>query len=555
VLPVAVLLASAIALDGGLEDLGPKVDRVFAELNRPDTPGCAVGVFHAGEIRYARGYGSANLDEGIPLGPQSVFNTASMTKQFTATAIILLAQEGKLSLDDDIRKYVPEVPELGRITLGELLHHTSGVRSVDELYFFEGFEDVRANEVLAAVSRQRALNFQPGTDWSYSNTGYWLLARVVSRVSGKPVPQFARERIFEPLGMRHTFFLGGRSGSVVPHRAIGYSRREDGGYDVGLDNGADDTGAGGIWTSIEDLALWDKNFYEPTVGGPPLIAALRKPGVLRDGTVLPYAAGLEVGSRCGQPKEGHGGDDGSGYHSILVRYPMARSSVAVACNFGPGRQYALAEDVAAVLLGPCPNEAPPAGAAIPSLATRSSDALGGRYVNGNTLEVRVLKAEGTRLFIGEPNAASRLTELFTTDGRTFVPKDGSVTYVVEPPSGKGPARLIRTTGRSRSTFFTAEPYRPDLHSLSEFAGRYATEEVQRDMEIVVQGGELFARPLGRLSGRRLLPIVQDGFVSGPFNETAFLFKRDSQHRITGLVIRSERVRQLEWKKRARVLAD
>lgn len=185
VLQVVGILASAFALaaapssDGGVrsaDSIGPNVDRVFAGLNRPDAPGCAVGIFQAGQILYARGYGSANLDEGIALTAKTAFNAASIAKQFTATAIILLAQDGKLTLEQNVRKYVPELPNYGHpIALRNLLNHTSEIRDVHELFFYEGFENDRADEVLAAIFRQRALNFAPGSDWSYSNAGYALL--------------------------------------------------------------------------------------------------------------------------------------------------------------------------------------------------------------------------------------------------------------------------------------------------------------------------------------------------------------------------------------------
>ncbi len=238
----------------------------------------------------------------------------------------MLAQDGKLSLEQNVRKYLPEVPDYGHpITLRNLLNHTSGIRDVHELFFYEGFENARADEVLAAIFRQRALNFAPGSDWSYSNAGYALLALVVSRVSERPLLQFARERIFEPLGMQHTLLSGTRP-SVVPHRALAYTRRSDGAYDLAHDDGADDTGNGGLWTSIEDLARWDRNFYDPQVGGRKLPAELRRRERLNDGFVLSYAAGLDTDDRCGLAREQHGGDD-FGFHSAWVRgSPLASSS-------------------------------------------------------------------------------------------------------------------------------------------------------------------------------------------------------------------------------------
>lgn len=337
--------------------------------------------------------------------------------------------------------------------------------------------------------------------------------------------------------MQHTLLSGTRP-SVVPHRALGYTRRSNGAYDLAHDDGADDTGNGGLWTSIEDLARWDRNFYDPQVGGQKLLAELRRRERLNDGFVLSYAAGLDTDDRCGLAREQHGGDD-FGFHSLWVRYPTERLSVVVACNFEPVDPTALAEEVTTALLGPC-NPAPPVSA-------HALAPIEGRFVAEDTLDVRVLRKDGDKLLLEFQNASIPARELVAIDGKTFIVKGrNSTRYSIEPATRSSPALLIRTTGHARTKFIRTEPYRLQPRGLPEYAGRYFSDSVKRDIEIVVQSDQLLVRPFGRLTGRPLVPVIRDGFVAG---ETAFLFQRDARNRVNALLTRSERVRRLEWKRR------
>ena len=261
-----------------------RVDRVFAQWDRLDTPGCAVSVMREGRIVYAHGYGSANLEYDIPITPASVFHVASISKQFTAMAVALLVSEDRVSWDDDIRRYVHEVPNFGpAITLRHLAHHTSGLRDQWSLLRMAGWrwgEDVvRQADVLDVTSRQRALNFEPGSEFLYSNTGYTLLAEVVSRVSGQSLREFAAARIFAPLGMTRTSFLDDHT-AIVRNRAYSYVQGDDGGYRVGIPN-VDTVGPTGLQTTVEDLARWDRNFYTAEVGGRAVLDDLHRFGELR----------------------------------------------------------------------------------------------------------------------------------------------------------------------------------------------------------------------------------------------------------------------------------
>ena len=253
-----------------------KVDELFRDYDRSDTPGCALGVYRDGKIAYARGYGMANLELGVANSPQTVFDIGSTGKQFTAFSIQLLAQEGKLSLDDDIRKWMPEIPSYGKtITIRHLLHHTGGLRDYIELMSLQGVmqEDLTGDaEVLEIMARQKAPNFPPGEEHLYSNTGYNLLSMIVKRVSGLSLRDFAAERIFGPLGMTHTQYNDSHT-RIIPNRATGYSRPKGGVWGIDMSDW-EQTGDGAVNTTVEDLQLWDENFYDGRVGGPKLIEAM-----------------------------------------------------------------------------------------------------------------------------------------------------------------------------------------------------------------------------------------------------------------------------------------
>ena len=351
-LSIAVaLLATTTA--GAQQSYAPnaRVDSVFAQYDRPDVPGCVVGVYKDGAIVYARGYGSANLEHRIALTPQSMLDIGSMGKQFTAAVVTLLAQEGKLSLDDDIRKYIPELPDYGHtITLRHLFHHTRRPQGLQPPARTEraSSDDVTTDDdALTVVARQKALNFQPGSEFVYNNTGYFLLSLVVKRVTGESLQDVARERLFTPLGMRRTHFLRSYD-AIVPDRAIGYSPVSGSGFRSDMPRWLQ-IGDGGVWSSVEELFLWDRNFYDARIGGRAMIDTLEQAGRLTSGESTNYGVGLSITSYRGHRAVGHGGSWG-GYMSQLTRYPDQRLSIAVLCNRSDAEPVALAARVADIFL-------------------------------------------------------------------------------------------------------------------------------------------------------------------------------------------------------------
>jgi CubicO group peptidase (beta-lactamase class C family) len=216
------------------------VDAIFADLTASGSPGCALGVYRHGKIVYARGYGLANIEERVPITPQTVFDVGSIAKQFTATTILLLEQQGKLRVADDVRKYIPELPDYSRegqpIIIGQMLHHTSGLRDYLSLFCLTGIQNdsvTTDDDALGIITRQRGLNFAPNTDWKYCNSGYFLLSVIVKRLTGKTLKDFAAANIFQPLGMDHTQYRNDHT-SLIPHRALAYEQAENGVYKLSV---------------------------------------------------------------------------------------------------------------------------------------------------------------------------------------------------------------------------------------------------------------------------------------------------------------------------------
>jgi CubicO group peptidase (beta-lactamase class C family) len=329
------------------------VDEIFEDLTKAGSPGCALGIYRDGKIVYSKGYGLANLELNVPITPRSVFDIGSTSKQFSAASILLLEKQGKLSINDDIRKYVPELPDYGqKITILHLLNHTSGLRDYLTLMDLAGVntDSVTSDEdALQVIVRQKALNFAPGSDWLYSNTGFFLLSVIVKRVSGKTLKEFAAENIFTPLEMRHTQYRDDHT-SLIENRALAYDPKEKGGgYSLNVSY-FEQTGDGAVHTSVEDLVKWDENFYSAQVGGKNLLAEMQEQGKLNSGQLLDYAKGLRIADYRGLRTVSHGGSWG-GYRAELLRFPDQHFSVACLCNLGTANPSRRTRQVADVYLG------------------------------------------------------------------------------------------------------------------------------------------------------------------------------------------------------------
>ena len=329
------------------------MDEIFSEWDQEGSPGCAVGVYERGELLLARGYGEANLDWGVPIEPSTVFYSGSVSKQFAAATAALLHLQGKLDLDDEVRSYIPELPAYETpITVRQLVHHTSGVRDIYGLISLSGGRTADAwtdEEYLELIAAQRTLNFPAGSRYLYSNGGYYLLTTVIERVTGQRLDEAARELIFNPLEMDDTHFHQ-ESTRIVPRRAMSYGGNHDDGFRQTYMSNFDKSGAGGLYTTIEDMAAWDRNFETGEVGGDAFLELIHTRGVLSSGDTLSYAFGLQRGEADGRPTVGHGGSF-MGFRADFVRYPEEGLSVAALCNLGGINPGPLTREMALATLG------------------------------------------------------------------------------------------------------------------------------------------------------------------------------------------------------------
>ena len=335
------------------DSLTEKVDKLFVSWDKTESPGCALGIIRDGKLIYARGYGMANLEYNIPITPKSIFRIGSTSKQFVAMCMALLEEEGKLSLDDSLRKFLPQMPEYAaEITIRQLILHTSGIRDYLALAEIAGIREddyFTDAEVVDLLARQNELNFPPGEQHLYSNSGYFLLSQIVKKVTGKSLREYADEKIFQALGMTHTHFQDDHT-EIVKNRASGYAPKKGGGFVISMTT-LPMTGDGGVFTSVEDLFLWDQNFYDNKLGnsGQALIEKIQTPGVLNSGKKLNYAFGLDVGTYRGLPMVSHGGSF-VGFRADMIRFPEQKFSVICLANLSRFNPSVMARRVADIYL-------------------------------------------------------------------------------------------------------------------------------------------------------------------------------------------------------------
>ncbi|MDQ6829975.1 MAG: serine hydrolase [Gemmatimonadota bacterium] len=519
----AVLLLSApLALHAQVDAAtARRVDSVFAKFNER-SPGCAVAIKQNGSIAYEHGYGMANLDLGVPLSPATVMDVGSVSKQFTATAIMLLAIDGKLSLDDDARKYLPELPDLGaRVTVRHLLTHTSGWRDYNDMMVIDGWDTrdhTNDRDAWDSIKRLRALNFTPGSRFQYSNTGYFLLGQIVSRVSGKPFKDFARDRIFQPLGMDHTRFLDDTR-TIVPNRATAYEP-DGAGFVIDMSDW-EQLGDGAVQTSVEDLAKWESNFDKPVVGGAKLLEMLLARGHLNDGKEIQYTAGLFRDSYRGVDRVQHGGA-WAGYRASVTRYPSEHLAILMTCNRGDAGTGMLSQKIADIFLpaGSAERAAPvttatAAGAVPKDLAGMYvSDADGVRIsfeLRGESLARRGAKQPLLPLAPGHFADTSAKAEWTFIDGKRVV--------------------LSSATGAPDTLAMVAKVSSLTPAELADYVGTYSGPEVSIDYQILLKDGALFAR-IFRGDDIALKPVFTDAFDSDALPLVRFV--RDAGGRVVAM---------------------
>jgi CubicO group peptidase (beta-lactamase class C family) len=524
---VAIVLGSGAAAQAPRTDVQPQVDKLFARWTT-NTPGCAVGADVNGQPVVRAAYGMADLEHDMPMTLDTVSEVGSVSKQFTAAAVLLLARDGKLSLDDKVRKYIAEMPDVAAdVTIRQMLNHTAGLRDWGGLAAIAGWpRTTRVHthaHVLDIVSRQRMLNFEPGTRWSYSNTGYNLAAILVGRVSGMPFADFTKARIFDPLGMKDTSWRDDHT-RIVKHRAIAYDEQK-GTFSTFMPF-ENVHGNGGLLTTVRDLLKWNANFVNPVVGDARFVADMERRTRFNDGREHEYALGLYVDTYRGRREVDHSGGT-AGYVAHLSRYPDHQVSVAVMCNVRTAPVTNNAKAIADLLLPPARTADPPTSE---PLNADEGPRYAGLYRSLHPVGVVTISVQKDRL------VGTNFGPLTRVSRARF---DAGGAYVLDFD-----ARFLRVTDEfgTADDYERVEPWQSRAQELTPIVGRYASDELQMTVNVVLEGDRLVVKrePATPVP---LTPVFPDGFQSGA---GWVIVRRDASGRVTGLSVNQDRVWDLRF---------
>ena len=528
-------------------DPAGRVDQMMSRFDVEGQPGALVAVVDGGETVFERAYGTANLTHGVPMTVATRTNIGSTSKQFTAMALGLLAQRGELSLDDDVREHVPELPDFGAtVTLRHLLTHTSGYREFLNTLALTGRrvdlgDHIDRAEVVQVVQRQTGLQDAPGTVWNYNNSGYSLAATVVERVTGQPFPEWMAKNVFGPLGMTDTV-VRAEPTAIVPNSAQGYSLRDDGRWHEVPDLSAA-MGAGGMYTTLGDLARWTRNFETMELGGAEVIGEMTTPYTLADGTETGYGLGLFIDEQGGLRRFHHGGADNA-HRSMVMVFPVVGGAVIVEFN-SPENATAAATRIAQAFFGDRmaqPDAADePEGTDAARAAVNFDDALFDDYAGRYALDVApafvlAFRRDGDGGYLTQATGQQEL-EIVPTSDSTFVltAVEAGVTFHRDP-DGVVRSATLHQNGDNRATKLDVEPAAPA--DPADFAGRYHSPELETAYRLAVEDGELVAylpRLVAPVPARATAP---DTFVVEPTENFAITlaFGRDASGAVTGFTL-------------------
>jgi CubicO group peptidase (beta-lactamase class C family) len=539
----AMVMTQGLAAQSGerpapVFDASVQVDKLFSQWNRPDSPGCAISVIRDGHIVYEHGYGMADLDHDIPITPKTVFHVASISKQFTAAAIVLLAEKGRLSLNDEVHRYIPELPDFGvPITIRHLIHHTSGLYDQWGLLRLVGWryslDLITDDDVLSVISKEKRLQFRPGEKFDYSNTGYTLLAIIVKRLAGQSLREFTRSELFEPLEMYHSHFRDNHA-EIVKGQAYGYDQRENGPWRLSVTN-FDTVGATSLLTTVEDIARWDENFYDPRVGGRAMIEQLLEPGKLNNGEVLEYAFGNFVSKYRGLPTVEHAGVD-AGYRAELIRFPEQHFSTVILCNSAVASPRSLGRRVADIYLEKEFKEPPVPYPPFRSVNIPESQlsAKVGLYWDSDGDDFQRVSLKNGKLLLFSEGETQEMVPLSESHFRLAEDPSSDLTDIEFKADKLGkPSALVESFIYGKPDVYEMVPeVAPTSDDLNKYAGSYKSEEIDPIYTLAVEGGKLFLRR-PKYGADVLLPIVYDTFVA---SIGTIRFNRGPGKRISGFTL-------------------
>lgn len=547
-----LLILSSISLLSYTQDIDKAaIDKIFSEWDTPTSPGCALGVFMDGKLAYGKGYGQANLEYDIPNDANSVFRIGSTSKQFTAACIVLLAERGELSLDNTLDQYFPDFPTYAkRITVRHLLNHTSGIRDYLMLAYLKGLRDddyYEDADLMRWLVNQEDLNFEPGAEFLYSNSGYWLLGQIVKEVAGMNMAEYAEKEIFQPLGMSNTHFHNDH-GRIVPNRASGYRPAGEDSYAISMTT-LNMIGDGGIFTSINDIKKWDDAYYDRSVLSDTFWSMMTEQGVLNDGEKIAYAAGLFIDEYNDLPTISHGGAF-VGFRAELLRFPEQHVSIAIFANRADANPSQLAEQVADVVLLDLfvdvdePEEEVPVVAAVVNtdVEAYALEQLTGNYEvePGVVVEISIQK-DSLHVFQTWNNSAYNLGHV---GGNSFkIPGEESVIFSFrELKEGQTQEMLVDQAG---DVTVCTRKKEVDLSAvdITDYAGNYYSKELDEVYYLKMDGDAL------KVQVRQNAPLILAIGDVDQLTVRGFLlrFQREDGQ-ITGFELDAGRVKNLRFER-------
>ncbi len=496
-------------------------------------PGCAVGVSLSGESVFEKAFGLAEMEHNVANTPQTIFESGSVAKQFTAAALVLLQQDGKLNIDDPVKKYIPELPDYGTpLTIRHMLNHTSGLRdwfSVRALGGEGAGEHIITQQMIFdTVVRQRGLDFKPGAEYSYSNSGYQLAAMIVERVSKQKLPEFVAERLLKPVGMKSTAYRDDFQ-RIVPGRAQAYSKSGDGPWRINMPL-MNAHGGGGMLTTVGDWLRWNA-MLDSRSWNAPLVDSLETQGILNTGQKINYALGLQHGVYKGNRHVSHTGATAA-YRTVLVRFPEKKVSIAVMCNGTAPDASGIAYSVADEVLGPFPE--PPSTASVEKLAVQQPEKYVGLWKNErNKTATRFVVSNGELRFGNTPARAM-------SDGSIML---GGTKLVFKEDSTGKPVSFDATASGDTIRFTAQADWQPTAADLSAFSGEWYSDEAEARVKFIAEGTNGFVqfKNSARIAVR---PLYKDCFTDG--SGQLFWFDRDASGKVFALHIGGSRMRDMPF---------
>jgi CubicO group peptidase (beta-lactamase class C family) len=536
VLLVALFLSSATSAQvPAKEKVVASAEKAFEKYTKAyvaPAPGCAAAASLNGETVFEKAFGLAELEHNVPNTPQTIFETGSVAKQITAAALILLQQDGKLSIDDPVRKYIPELPDYGSpLTIRHLLNHTSGLRDWGTVISLTGAgrgdRVITQDLALDIIVHQRALDFTPGSEYSYSNSGYNLAAIIVERVSKQKFPAFVEERFFKPLGMKNSSWRDDYQ-RLVPGRAQAYARQTNGSWRLEMPF-MNVYGNGGMLTTVGDWMKWNAMLDSQSLGAP-LVHALETQGVLNDGRRISYALGLVVGKYKGLKDVSHGGGT-AGYQTFLGRYPDNKLSIGVLCNGTSPSAGGIAASITDEIFAPYPETAKTEPA---KLSEDELKRFVGIWRNEKThAPARFVIENGVSRWSG-----ARLAPI--GDGR-FTYGENQLKFTVDKDGNPTLAEVVDPDGEVRR-FDHEKPWTPTPQELASFKGDWFSEEAGATFTFAVEGEKAFIkqRPATSLA---MQPIYKDHFTVQGY---VVWFTRDKNGKVNGMHVGASRMRDMPF---------